>query len=80
MSSNNVFSQGKENLKSTPEFQQKLKELQNEIRNDFQQKTDNQSNFLKKQILKIKREIRLRNAVNELNSDKNLHNNKLVLE
>lgn len=77
MKPNSIYSESKEELKSTQEFQTKLEKLKTEIKSDFDRKIKEESNFFKRQILKIQRKIQVEKAVKEL-SDKNLYNQQLL--
>ncbi len=70
---NNLFDRGQEAWERTDEFKKRVNKVREELHDKYQALIDNERNWFKRQVIKIKFLIELKKRTNEISSMKNLH-------
>jgi len=64
---------GRDEFERTDEFMKKVEEIRKDLTEKYSQKLSNERNWLRRFLIKIKREIEIRKRIRALSSVKNLH-------
>ena len=69
----NLIEGGRARLENTNEFQRKVEEIKNEVRDKCSQALLNEKNWIKRILIIVRRQIEIRRRIAELSSLRNLH-------